>query len=287
MTAALRTDTPAALSSDELRALGRVAGTVLPPELLAGWHPEDHPVADTVAVRSLLARGVLQLRAGGAGPALALTGAAGAALAPLLAARALAGVSLLTRAGQERRRLVAESAAGTLLLTEREPDVWTLDPAADPVERVTARLAADLLDEGPRPAPGGARLLLPADTLRLADRLVTEGRETAVPRALTRAGLPAAAAASWAAVLCGRVATGEVRLARRVEDEVFTGGGVRWVDAGPTGVWLVEPVPEEAEDGDGEAGWYALRDAGIPGVRAALDALLGSGPDEGGPTWRR
>ncbi|HSV67587.1 MAG TPA: hypothetical protein VLJ59_17000 [Mycobacteriales bacterium] len=126
-----RTGVPAALSSDELRALARVAGAVLPPELLDGWHREDIAVADTVAVRSLLARGLLQLRPGG----VALTRAARGALDPLLDARALAGLSLLGRDGDERRQLVAESTAGTLLLTEREPDVWTLDPIPGPAER--------------------------------------------------------------------------------------------------------------------------------------------------------
>jgi hypothetical protein len=280
VTAAVRTDlpaAPAALSSDELRALARVAGAVLPPELLGGWHRDDSPVADTVAVRSLLARGMLQLRPGGGG--VALTGAARGALDPLLDARALAGLSLLTRDGQERRRLVAESAAGTLLLTEREPDVWTLDPIPGPTERAAAWLAADLLDEGPRLAPDGHRIVAPAEALRLADRLLAEGHESAIAAALARAGLPEPAAGTWAAVLRRRVATGEVRLTRRVADGVFAGGAVRWVDAGTAGVWLVEPAdaPEDDPDDDPEEAPVLLSDAGVPGVRAALAALLEGG----------
>jgi hypothetical protein len=277
---AVRADAPAALSSDELRALGRVAGAVLPPELLDGWHREDSPVADTVAVRSLLARGVLQFRAGIGGSALALTGAARGAFDPLLNARAMAGLSLLTREGQERRRLVAESAAGILLLTEREPDVWTLDPIPGPTERAAAWLAADMLDGGPRLAPNGDRIVAPAEALRLADRLLAGGHEVAIAAALARAGLPEPAAETWAAVLRRRVATGEVRLTRRVADGVFAGGAVRWVDAGTAGVWLVEqteaPTAAAEEDPD-PGGWHLLRDVGVPGVRAALDALLEGG----------
>ena len=285
MTAALRTErpgAPAALSSDELRALARVAGAVLPPELLDGWHRDDTAVADTVAVRSLLARGVLQLPAGCDG--VALTGAARGALGPLLDARALAGLSLLTRDGQERRRLVAESTAGTLLLTEREPDVWTLDPIPGPAERAAAWLAAELLDDGPRLAPGGGCVIAPAEALREADRLRTAGRDGEVAGALTRAGVPAGDADVWAGVLRRRVATGEVRLTRRIGEDVFAGGRVRWVDAGTAGVWLVEP-PElpDGEPAGIPAATVLLTDAGVAGVRAALTALLdggaGAGPD--------
>lgn len=287
MTAAVRVDppavltAPAALSSDELRALARVAGAVLPPELLDGWHSDDTPVADTVAVRSLLARGVLQLHAGG----VALTGAVRVALDPLLQARALAGLTLLPHDGPERRRLVAESAAGTLLLTEREPDVWTLDPIPGPVERATGWLAADLLDEGPRLAPGGAGFTAPAEALRQADRLLTAGRGGDIAAVLTGVGVPTAVAEVWAAVLRRRVATGEVRLTRRVSTGVFTGGGVRWVDAGTAGVWLVEPAGTD-EDGDPETAAIRLTDTGVAGVRAALADLLDPGPDarlDGGP----
>lgn len=278
MTAAVRLDAPTALSTDEMRALGRVAESVLPPELLEGWHDADRPVADVVAVRSLLARGVLQLRAGVDGPVLALTGAARAALHPLLDATAMAGVTLQTRSGQERRQLVAESTAGTLLLTEREPDVWTLDPVEGSVEQVAGRLAAELLDEGPRPAPGGGRVVAPAEALRLADRLHVEGHEGAVVPALVRAGLSEPAAQTWAVVLRRRVATGEVRLTRRVSDEVFAGGAVRWVDAGMAGVWLVEQVEAPDRDPDAESGDRSLlRDAGVRGVRAALEALFEGG----------
>jgi hypothetical protein len=296
VTAAALADAPAALSSDELRALGRVAGAVLPPELLAGWHRDDTDVADTVAVRSLLARGVLQLRAGSGGPELALTGATRESLGPLLAARALTGVSLLARSGAERRQLVAEGPGGTLLLTEREPDVWTLEAVDGPVELQAARAAADLLDAGPRPEPGGVRIELPDEVLGRVERLVAQGRTGAATAALAEAGVPPAAAGTWTAVLARRVATGEVRVTRRLADGVFAGGAVRWVDAGEAGVWLVEAVdpavdsaadpataeavdpevagPQAADPAAGQAGWSRLSDAGLAGVRAALAALL-------------
>jgi hypothetical protein len=257
---------PIALSSDELRALARVGGAVLPPELLDDWHADDTAVADVVAVRSLLARGMVQLRPGG----VVLTRAAGTALDALLHARALCGLGLLSPDGEERRRLVAESGTGTLLLTEREPDVWTVDPIPGPAERAAAWLATDLLEEGLRPAPSGTSFVAPAEALRRADRLVTAGRAADVASTLTGAGVPAGAAATWATVLSGRMTAGEVRLTRRLSAGVFAGGTVRWVDAGPAGVWLVEPeVPDDSGDPV-----VRLTDGGTAGVRGALAALL-------------
>lgn len=266
-----RSAAPVVLSSDELRVIARVAGTVLPPDLLDGWHEDDTAVADTVAVRCLLARGMLQLRPGG----VALTRATGTALDPLLYARALGGLSLLGQEREERRRLVAESATGTLLLTEREPDVWTLDPVPDPAEHVIAWLALELLEDTPHPAPGGTSFAAPAATLREVDRLLAVGRDPDAVLALTGAGVPPSAAELWVTALRGRLATGDVQLTRRLRTGVFAGGTVRWVDAGTAGIWLVEP-DHEPDDGDDPT--VRLTDAGTAGVRTALRALLEEDP---------
>lgn len=273
--AAERPGVPAALSSDELRALARVAGAVLPPELLDGWHRDDVAVADTVAVRSLLARGLLQLRPG----EVALTRATRGGLDPLLDARALAGLHLLGRDGQERRQVVAESTAGTLLLTEREPDVWTLDPIPGPAERAAAWLAADLLEDGMRPAPTGVAFTVPAGTLRQVDQLITAGRCADAATELTGIAAPDAPVDRWAAVRRSREASGEVRLTRRLAAGVFAGGTVGWLDAGTAGVWLVEPDEPPGDDVEDTAE-PAVRftDAGVTGVRAALAALLEEDP---------
>lgn len=268
---------PTALSSDELRAIGRVAGAVLPPELLDGWHRDDCAVADTVAVRSLLARGVLQLRTGSAEPALALTGAARTALGALLEARAMAGVAVLDRFGQERRQLVAECGSGrTLLLTEREPDVWTVETSQEPAEQVVAGVVADLLDGSPRPAPTGAGFDAPEEVLAQVDRFVAQGRTDLAAGALYWTGVPAAAADRWAGALERRESSCVVRLTRRVADGVFAGGAVRWVDGGAAGVWLVEPADmPQGDPADPDAGgWRRLSDAGVAGVRSALAVLL-------------
>jgi hypothetical protein len=266
VTAPAPADTRVALSSDELRALARVAGAVLPPELLEGWHPDDTAVADTVAVRSLLARGLLQLCPG----RVALTRAAASALDPLLDARALAGLSLLGGDREERRRLVAESATGTLLLTEREPDVWTLEEIPGPVERAVGWLAADLLEEGLRPEPGGATFAAPAATLHEVDGLAVD-RPTDAAAVLAGTGVPPSVAEAWVAVLRGRLATGDVRLTRRLGPGGYAGGGVRWLDAGTAGIWLVS-----ADDDDPDL--VRVTDAGVVGVRAALGALLEEDP---------
>lgn len=193
-------------------------------------------------------------------------------LDPLLDARALGGLSLLGRDREEQRRLVAESATGTLLLTEREPDVWTLDPIPGPAERAAAWLAGDLLEEGPGQAPEGTTFGAPASTLHEVDRLVAVDRRPDAAAALTGAGVPPAVAAVWVAVLRDRQATGEVRLTRRLDPGVYAGGTVRWVDAGTAGVWLVEPDDDDPDD------LVRPTDVGVAGVRAALGALLEEDP---------
>src|SRR5262249_59890073 len=62
------------LSSDEVRILGGLAGAghaeVLVPD--SGWAAEDQPVADVVATRGLLARGLIRLDTPAVAPHLVL-----------------------------------------------------------------------------------------------------------------------------------------------------------------------------------------------------------------------
>jgi hypothetical protein len=279
-----------AFSVDELRALARLSGAPLPPLLLDGWHADDGAVADTVAVRSLLARGAVRLT-GGARPTLALTTASRAEFAPLLAAEAYAELTHLPAGGVERRQIVVQGAGDTLLVAEREPDVWTLHRLPGSAEQAAAALAADLLDGTGRPVSTGSRFVVLASTLRQADEHVRLGDTHAAVAALTAVGVPHDDALAWTAVLRHQAATGTVRLARQLAPEVYLGGEVCWVDAGPAGVWRVEEAePPYLADTDGEdtGGWYAdgddaltgrvLSDVGMEGLQAALAALLMSSP---------
>jgi len=131
-------------------------------------------------------------------------------------------------------------------------------PDPRPGRAGAAWLAADLLEESVRPAPAGVAFTAPARTLRQTDRLLTAGRFADVATALTRAGVPAALADGWVTVLRSRVATGQARLTRRLATGVYSGGAVRWVDAGTAGVWLVQPDEPPDDDAD---------DAAEPAVR--------------------
>jgi hypothetical protein len=280
----------AAYSIDELRALARLAGVPLPPLLLDGWHPDDADVADTVAVRSLLARGALRLVDVDGEPSLGLTAATRAALGPLLAPKAYGEVTHLPAGGAERRQVVVRGDGGTLRLAEREPDVWTLEWPDGTVEQVIGRLAADVLDGGARPAALGGRVTVQAAVLREADRLAAAGRPGAAVPLLVEAGVARDDALSWAAVLRHRVATGAVRLARQVAPDVYVGGDVCWVDGGVAGVWRVEDAqpadPADPADAGAPVGAEpedrrVLTDVGVAGVQAAVAALLGpEGLDE-------
>lgn len=128
-----------ALSVDELRAVARLTGLLLP-SLLLDDDDLDAGVRDVVAVRGLLARGLVWLAGPAASPAL--TAPLAALLAPLTRPSAVAELEL-EAAGTVLRTAAADGPGGLVVLSEREPDVWLLAPWAGEFAEVLLALLED------------------------------------------------------------------------------------------------------------------------------------------------
>jgi hypothetical protein len=265
-----------ALAADELRALSGLAGWPLPPMLQEAAGDDDAATPNVVAVRCMLAHGVLRLAESGTGePRIEPAPGVRQALAALAAADLLAEVE--TEVGGDLvRHVLAQGGGATVRLSEREPDIWSINSEASPLRTaVAAIVAAHTAACAP---PAGIELTISvADHLRV-DALVVEGFADEVEPALLDAGVAAGPARSWAAALTGRRGAGAVRVARRAADGSQAGGDVRWVAAGPRGLWLLEELPGEAPDPAAAA--TRISDVTPAAVTRAVAGLLG-GPAEG------
>lgn len=140
---------PLALSVDELRALARLTGLLLP-SLLLDDDDLDAGVRDAVAVRGLLARGLLRFDEVGdvAGDradrpaAIALTARLATLLAPLTDPDTVAELEVEV-GDRVLHTAVAGHSAGLLLLSEREPDVWVLTGSCSSLAEVLQPLLDD------------------------------------------------------------------------------------------------------------------------------------------------
>lgn len=259
-----------ALGVDELRALSRLAGWRLPAMLQADPAAGENDLAgEVVAVRCMLAHGVLRLTETGAGEQVEPAPGVREALAALTAPTLLVEIEVETAAqtGEVTRHVLAEGAGATLRLSEREPDVWSVvndtPPAAAVVRGIVDAHTADCAP------PAGVELeLAVADHVR-ADALVLEGFADEVAPTLLAAGVPAEPARAWAAALTRRRGAGAVRVARRCPDggqaDVYAGGDVRWVAAGPLGLWQLDETP---------TGATRIHDVAPAAVQAAVASLL-------------
>ncbi|HEV2780933.1 MAG TPA: hypothetical protein VGX25_16235 [Actinophytocola sp.] len=235
MTAAL------VLTTDELRVSTTVAGAPVPAALRADWSTEDMPVADLVALRGLLARG---LASSGAGD-VSLADDLSLALGPFLTGRVLVDVQ---RDGAVRpgRRLIAKGAAGVVSCAEHGPDLWQVEPAdPDPVER----LVADLVDHLPDTEASHPGVTLPTDLLAEAERRSATGATEHTRGMLVRRGLPPGTAEVVARVLGDLGTTVTVRSSHR-NGSTTRCAAITWLETGSTGVWLAVPDDDPLADVD-------------------------------------
>jgi hypothetical protein len=262
-----------ALAVDELRALSGLAGWPLPP-MLQEAAGDDAGMPNVVAVRCMLAHGVLQLAESGTGePRIEPAPGVRQALAALTAADLLAEVE--TEVGGDLvRHVLAQGGGATVRLSEREPDVWSINSEASPLRTaVAAIVTAHTAACAP---PAGIELTISvADHLRV-DALVVEGFADEVEPALLAAGVAAGPARAWAAALTGRRGAGAVRVARRTANGSQAGGDVRWVAAGPRGLWLLKELPGEAPDPVAAA--TRISDVAPAAVTRGVADLLGDPP---------
>jgi hypothetical protein len=249
------------LSADELRVLLRLAGaTTLPLESDAedGWAVE---VADAVATRGLLARGLAQLT----GAQLRIAPGARTALLAVTPADRLVQVDLEISAQTDLglgRHVFVEGNGHALQLREREPDVWVADslgssrtPIGTRTDMSTRDIDETVLDLVQAHAAGSSgdtrpsRLDLDLHTHLQVDAAAADGSTTDVVQLLRVAGVDDRTASRWTAAITERQGAGAVRVARRAaglgSDPALTGEGVGWVAAGAHGLWQVV----EHEDG--------------------------------------
>jgi hypothetical protein len=236
-----------ALSSDELRVLLRLAGaTALPLEAdPENCSPTD--IADVVAARSLLARGLAQL----VGAQLRIAPGAHAALRPVTPADRVVQVDMEV-SGELHRHLLIDGNNRGLHLREREPDVWVVEQHADS-SGDTGRAAAtvnrtvlDLITSHVADSSSETtctRIELDSQTHLQADATAFDGTAADVVQLLVVAGVEGGAATRWATALTQRDGAGAVRVANRAtylgSDPALTDEGIGWVAAGRHGLWRV------------------------------------------------
>lgn len=228
------------LTADELRVAAKVSGSHTR-VVDGGWAEEDLAVADVVALRGLLARGLATTRTMSSGVELTLTAVARGALEPLLRPELVIEVSRDTATGSQRW-LVGQAADGTVVAEEREPDIWCVRPADAPVPDVVTAIVTDLITELPSDLTAtGMAVTVPTSVLVDAEQRRHTRDPAAVVAELTDAGLPDGVAATVARMLADLEAFVTVRLTNRI-------GGVRvtdaltWLEAGRSGIWLAVPT---------------------------------------------
>jgi hypothetical protein len=234
------------LSSDEVRIIGGLAGAghaeVLVPD--SGWAVEDQPVADVVATRGLLARGLIRLDTGATAPQLVL--------APEVRALFshpgwIFSVRRDGTAGGRRATLL-----GRLLAEELSTDIWRLQSINEPRQQAQA-LVDEVLDAVPDTAERAASVRVATAALAAADRI---GRPTEAAALLAARGLTADHARTVARVLAERQATTTVRLIRHAGTTTTT-AALTWLQAG-TETWLAVPEaadgPDDPPDRDADTG---------------------------------
>ncbi|OLB80163.1 MAG: hypothetical protein AUI14_07720 [Actinobacteria bacterium 13_2_20CM_2_71_6] len=212
---------PTTLSSEELRAAARLAGARALPAFAPGWAQDELGIADAVALRVLLARGLAEVH----DPLdVTLTAEARSALGPLLDPYAV-----VEAVRETQRFLAAESADGVVVAEERLPSVWYLRRAARPVERALLSTVDIWLDElTVAAAAPGQRMVVEAGTLARAEVLLAQGGAATLPGML-------------AELLSAVRARCTVRTLRQHGLSLRAASAVVWLDAGAAGPWLVQP----------------------------------------------
>lgn len=220
------------LSSDELRVAIAVHGGNAPAALDGGWSTDDRPVADTTALRSLLARD------------LAAASETGVALSDDVSAVAAAFTD--TPALTELRRDGA-SDSGRWLITqhtvtcvEDRPELWRVLPNRD----VTPNLIASCVDHLPDETPHFTQVSLPTDLLVEAERRSTTCAAEQVAGALAARGLRRESADLVARLLADLHTTVTLRATHRDGTAVHS-AAITWLETKSMGVWLAVPARDE------------------------------------------
>jgi hypothetical protein len=227
------------LTTDELRVSAAINGGQIPEALRAGWSAEDIPVADVVALRGLLARGLATAH----DTEVELASGLDAAVLPLLTADTLVDVQrdAVARPG---RWLIAANAGGVVRCAEQSPDLWCIE--TDPEEPIE-RMLTELLGHLPDQEPSGATVTLPTDLLVEAERRSASSAEH-LQGMLAKRGMRPADADLVADIVCDLQATVTVRSLHRDGSTTTSSAALTWLETASTGVWLAIPVDAAQRD---------------------------------------
>lgn len=267
---------PSALSSDEVCAAARLAGVPPLPLFTTGWAPEEAGVAGAVALRGLLARGLAVVRDPAGGPGL--TPPARWSLEPLLTPDTLVEIQRDEGPAGRRRHVLGQAGDRRVLAAERMPAIWDLMMIGEPIGTVVRTLVDPLIpDSGRIPALASRSVTVSGRALGRAETLLAQDGAARLPAMLQSHGLDAPAAGALATVLTSARVLVTVRAVRRDGADAREADAVTWLDAGPSGLWLVTPA-EPAGDPDADdapaADAYTLTATGSDTVRNALAGLL-------------
>ncbi|HMJ74560.1 MAG TPA: hypothetical protein VK507_01235 [Iamia sp.] len=232
------------LTVHELRALARLEGLVLP--AFATDADEDDPVIDLVALRGLVARGLV---------VLADDAGSGVDLAPDLAEVVTPARDALAVVEVDDERSGAALLGWGVVGTDDGPCCTFVEQPGAVVEvsrSDTSLLAAVAAHVGvdavaPTPAPDGFVVALGLQVA--ADAAVLDGARDEALALLVEGGAPVPTATRWVEAVATRRRAVGVQVARRDEpDGPVRAAEVHWLVAGDGTAWMLTPRAEPIDD---------------------------------------
>lgn len=157
------------LTVEELAVGARLVGRTPAAPFTPGWAEDERGVAEAVALRGLIARGLVE--AGVAGDDPRLTPDTRSELLPLLAPDALVELIVDPTGGPRRRTVLGRAGGERRRAVEQSPGLWRVDGADDldvepgcesTVEGVAVRIGRSTVDEVERLLAGGGAEFVPA-----------------------------------------------------------------------------------------------------------------------------
>jgi hypothetical protein len=260
--------TPLCLSSDELRAAAHLSGHE-PLPAFEEWASSERRIADAVAVRGLLARGLAEVCAGSPVPGLRLTATAAHTLDPLLAAHTV--IEVIVDASGRRRRLAADAPSGSIVVTEREPALWQVQRTSAAAAATVADLASAILDGYADAELGQVEFTVDGVLLAGADGVLAQDPGY-LPAYLRGRGVTSGTATRLAELLGAVRQLVTIRAVHRLGTTTRAAGAVTWLDAGAAGVWILDLIDDSAEDT--APATYRLGATDRAGLRAAIAEVL-------------
>lgn len=256
MSGATSPTAPLILTVDELRATARVEDLVLP-----AFVTDDDPVdeqIDLVALRGLVARGLVALAGREADDGIRLDDELVALLGPTRGARVLVEVDEEQGGGAPSTWAALGGDAGpTTLFVEHGPGLVAVELSPERVAEMVARRCPldDVVDE-----PVGTGFTVALDAQATADEAVVDGDPDQGRQILIAAGVPPDLTEAWIEAVTGRRRATAVQLARNIgadSDGPFEATELHWLVTAEGTAWLLssdltdlEPADPDADDID-------------------------------------